>query len=59
MLTGVSCAQLQLKYVDLYLIHNPRLIKPDMATIWAQMEEVYAAGYAKCVHHALRASGTG
>jgi diketogulonate reductase-like aldo/keto reductase len=34
-------------YVDLYLIHNPRLAVPDIPTVWAQMEKVVEDGLAK------------
>jgi len=44
-----SLQRLGVKYVDLYLIHSPRLAKPDMATAWAEMEKVKAAGYAKSI----------
>jgi diketogulonate reductase-like aldo/keto reductase len=39
--------QLGLSYVDLYLIHSPRLAQPDIPTVWAQMEKVKEAGLAK------------
>lgn len=36
-------------YVDLYLVHSPRLAVPDIPTSWAQMEKVKSDGLAKCV----------
>ena len=39
--------QLGTNYVDLYLIHHPRLAKPDIPTAWKQMEEIYEKGLAK------------
>ena len=41
-------AQLGVNYVDLYLIHSPRLALPDIATSWKQMEKLKADGFAKC-----------
>ena len=35
--------------MDLYLIHSPRLANPDIPTVWAQMEKVKEAGFAKLV----------
>ena len=40
-------AQLGVNYVDLYLIHSPRLALPDIATSWKQMEKLKADGFAK------------
>ena len=39
--------QLGVDYVDLYLVHHPRLAVPDIPTAWAQMEKVKADGKAK------------
>lgn len=39
--------QLGVKYVDLYLIHSPRLAKPDIPTVWKQMEKIKEDGLAK------------
>jgi hypothetical protein len=39
-----SLKNLGTSYVDLYLIHSPRLARPDIKTVWAQMEAVKAAG---------------
>lgn len=36
-------------YVDLYLIHNPRLAVPDIPTAWAEMEKVVEDGLAKSI----------
>ena len=44
-----SVKNLGLDYVDLYLVHNPRIAQPDIATVWAQMEKVREDGLAKCV----------
>jgi diketogulonate reductase-like aldo/keto reductase len=38
---------LGVKYVDLYLIHSPRLATPDIPTAWAKMEKLKADGLAK------------
>ena len=44
----IHCPKLGLKYVDLYLIHNPRLLD-DVAKVWSQFEKFKDAGYAKSV----------
>ncbi|KAI0036348.1 Aldo/keto reductase [Vararia minispora EC-137] len=44
-----SLKNLGVKYVDLYLIHHPRLAQPDIATAWAKMEKVQAEGKAKSI----------
>ncbi|KAI0916289.1 hypothetical protein AcV5_003269 [Taiwanofungus camphoratus] len=44
-----SLKSLGINYVDLYLIHNPRLAVPDIPTIWAKMEKVKADGLAKSI----------
>ncbi|KAH9945543.1 Aldo/keto reductase [Amylocystis lapponica] len=44
-----SLKKLGIKYVDLYLIHHPRLAVPDIPTAWAKMEKVKADGYAKSI----------
>ncbi|KAG2036542.1 NADP-dependent oxidoreductase domain-containing protein [Suillus americanus] len=36
-------------YVDLYLIHNPRLAVPDIPTAWAEMEKVVEDGLARSI----------
>jgi diketogulonate reductase-like aldo/keto reductase len=45
--------KLGLKYVDLYLIHHPRLAKPDLATAWREFEKIKADGLAKWVSDAV------
>ncbi|PCH38897.1 Aldo/keto reductase [Wolfiporia cocos MD-104 SS10] len=44
-----SLENLGVQYVDLYLIHSPRLAVPDIPTIWAKMEKVQTAGLAKSI----------
>ncbi|KAH8103302.1 Aldo/keto reductase [Cristinia sonorae] len=44
-----SLQNLGVKYVDLYLVHSPRLAVPDIPTIWAKMEKIKEAGYAKSI----------
>jgi diketogulonate reductase-like aldo/keto reductase len=39
--------QLGVSYVDLYLIHHPRLATPDIPTAWKQMEELKKEGLVK------------
>lgn len=39
--------QLGVSYVDLYLIHHPRLAQPDIPTAWAQMEKLKEQGLVK------------
>lgn len=39
--------QLGVSYVDLYLIHHPRLATPDIPTAWREMEKVKEQGLAK------------
>jgi hypothetical protein len=41
-----SLKNLGTSYVDLYLIHGPVLARPDIKTVWAQMEAIKAAGCA-------------
>lgn len=41
--------QLGVKYVDLYLIHSPRLATPDIPTAWAKMEKLKADGLVKSI----------
>ncbi|OSD07953.1 Aldo/keto reductase [Trametes coccinea BRFM310] len=36
-------------YVDLYLIHHPRLAQPDIPTAWAKMEKLKKEGLVKSI----------
>ncbi|KAJ7621365.1 Aldo/keto reductase [Roridomyces roridus] len=38
-----------LKYVDLYLVHSPRLAKPDIPTFWKEMEVIKKQGLVKSI----------
>lgn len=44
-----SLNNLGVKYIDLYLIHSPRLAVPDIPTIWAKMEGLKNAGLVKSI----------
>ncbi|KAJ7489171.1 Aldo/keto reductase [Mycena latifolia] len=44
-----SLKYLGVSYVDLYLIHFPRLAVPDIPTIWKEMEEIKTQGMAKSI----------
>ncbi|EIN04776.1 Aldo/keto reductase [Punctularia strigosozonata HHB-11173 SS5] len=44
-----SLDNLGVKYVDLYLIHHPRLAQPDIPSAWAVMEKIQAEGLAKSI----------
>jgi diketogulonate reductase-like aldo/keto reductase len=39
--------QLGLSYVDLYLVHHPRLAGGDIPGLWAKMQKIQADGKAK------------
>ncbi|KZT18405.1 Aldo/keto reductase [Neolentinus lepideus HHB14362 ss-1] len=44
-----SLGNLGVSYVDLYLIHSPRLAYPDIPTIWSKMEKIKSEGKAKSI----------
>ncbi|THH26771.1 hypothetical protein EUX98_g7417 [Antrodiella citrinella] len=44
-----SLQNLGVKYVDLYLVHHPRLAVPDIPTLWAKMEKIKQDGFAKSI----------
>ncbi|KAJ7480661.1 Aldo/keto reductase [Mycena latifolia] len=44
-----SLKNLGVSYVDLYLIHHPRLAVPDIPTAWKEMEEIQAQGLVKSI----------
>ncbi|KAK0186361.1 Aldo/keto reductase [Armillaria mellea] len=44
-----SLKNLGVSYVDLYLIHHPRLAVPDIPTAWKEMEALQARGLAKSI----------
>ncbi|KAJ7119704.1 NADP-dependent oxidoreductase domain-containing protein [Mycena epipterygia] len=44
-----SLTNLGVSYVDLYLIHHPRLALPDIPTAWKEMEDIQAQGLAKSI----------
>ncbi|KAI0090646.1 Aldo/keto reductase [Irpex rosettiformis] len=44
-----SLENLGVDYVDLYLIHSPRLAQPDIPTAWAKLEKIKADGLAKSI----------
>ena len=41
--------QLGVQYVDLYLIHHPRLAIPDIPTAWKKMEDLKSYGLVKYI----------
>lgn len=38
-----------MKYVDLYLVHSPRLAVPDIPTLWSKMEKIKSDGLTKSI----------
>ncbi|KAF7312880.1 Aldo-keto reductase [Mycena kentingensis (nom. inval.)] len=44
-----SLANLGIGYVDLYLIHGPELVYPDIPGAWREMEELHAYGLARSI----------
>ncbi|KAH9476055.1 NAD/NADP-dependent indole-3-acetaldehyde reductase [Psilocybe cubensis] len=44
-----SLKNLGVQYIDLYLIHHPRLAVPDIPTAWRQMEGLKNAGLVKSI----------
>ncbi|KAJ6616347.1 NADP-dependent oxidoreductase domain-containing protein [Mycena sp. CBHHK59/15] len=44
-----SLKNLGVSYVDLYLIHHPRLAVPDIPTAWKEMEDIQAQGLVKSI----------
>jgi diketogulonate reductase-like aldo/keto reductase len=45
----ILVVQLGMSYVDLYLIHSPRIATPDIPTAWKELEKIKADGFAKLV----------
>jgi len=44
-----SLQKLGVSYVDLYLIHSPRLVRPNILEGWEEMEEIQKQGLAKSI----------
>ncbi|WVQ64437.1 uncharacterized protein L199_002603 [Kwoniella botswanensis] len=44
-----SLQKLGIEYIDLYLIHHPRLCKGDIEGTWKKMEELKKLGYVKSI----------
>ncbi|KAJ3720565.1 NADP-dependent oxidoreductase domain-containing protein [Lentinula raphanica] len=44
-----SLKNLGVSYVDLYLIHHPRLAVPDIPTAWKEMEKLVDQGFVKSI----------
>ncbi|KAF8962110.1 NADP-dependent oxidoreductase domain-containing protein [Flammula alnicola] len=44
-----SLKNLGVKYIDLYLIHSPRLAVPDIPTAWSKIEALKIAGLVKSI----------
>ena len=42
--------QLGVQYIDLYLIHHPRLAIPDIPTAWSKMEDLKNHGLVKYIY---------
>lgn len=47
---GLVTTQLGVQYVDLYLIHHPRLAIPDIPTAWKKMEDLKKYGLVKYIY---------
>jgi diketogulonate reductase-like aldo/keto reductase len=43
--------QLGVQYIDLYLIHHPRLAVPDIPTAWKKMEGLKNHGLVKYISY--------
>ena len=43
----IPTIKLGVSYVDLYLIHSPRLAQGDIPGLWKKFEEIHARGLAK------------
>ncbi|ORY23710.1 NADP-dependent oxidoreductase domain-containing protein [Naematelia encephala] len=44
-----SLEKIGIEYIDLYLIHSPRLCKGDIPGTWKQMEQLYKEGKVKSI----------
>jgi len=44
-----SLEKLGLSYVDLYLIHSPRLVRPEILQGWEEMQDIHKQGLAKSI----------
>ncbi|KAF9524920.1 Aldo/keto reductase [Crepidotus variabilis] len=44
-----SLSKLGVSYIDLYLIHHPRVARPDITTAWSEMEALKSAGLVKSI----------
>ncbi|KAF9445385.1 2,5-diketo-D-gluconic acid reductase, partial [Macrolepiota fuliginosa MF-IS2] len=45
----ISLSKLGLKYVDLFIIHSPRIVTGSLEDTWRQFEEIREAGLAKSI----------